>query len=84
MNLLDEKVTHITKGEGWKIESVTGDLTVREIVSLPLVHQQVRQGRWAGSLWGYIHSFFINGGIENGRYDAYNDSDMFSKLLAEE
>ncbi len=84
-NLLDQKVTHITKGEGWEIEPVAGDgMTIREVVSLPLQHTQARQGRWAGSLYGYIHSFFINGDLENGRYDAYNDSVMLDKLLKEE
>lgn len=89
MNLLNQKVTHITKGECYPIIPTAGDgLTVREIVTLPI--SKAGYGtfggkvKYRGLVWGYIHAFFINGDFEGGRYDAYNDAEMFKKLLAEE
>ena len=87
MNLLDERVTHLTTGECYGIRRVKGEdeVKVRDIVSLPLVNKGYDSNDiYRGILWGYIHAIFINGDLENGRYDAFNDAEMFSKLLEQE
>ena len=87
MDLLDERVTHLTQGECYEIREIAGkeEVKVRDIVSLPLANMGYDStNRYRGIVWGYVHAIFINGDLENGRYDAYNDAKMFSELLEQE